>query len=81
MRLPDSRPRGRGRRGNDIIKSSFLVPCYIFPFVGAFDFGFFSYSLIPAQVAASEAAMFWPPDSDRAHARTVGAISRRRIIS
>ena len=58
MRLPDSRPRGRGRRGNNIIEFTFLVPWYIFLFVGAFDFGFFSYSLIAAQVAASEAAMY-----------------------
>lgn len=50
--------RKGGRRGNCIIEFSLLVPWYIFLFVGAFDYGFFSYSLIATQTAAREGAMY-----------------------
>ena len=35
-----------------------MVPWYIFLFVGAFDYGFFSYSLISVQSAASVGATY-----------------------
>jgi Flp pilus assembly protein TadG len=50
--------RERARRGNAIIEFSLLVPWYIFLFVGAFDFGYFSYSLIATQSAAREGALY-----------------------
>jgi Flp pilus assembly protein TadG len=50
--------RDRARRGNALIEFSFLVPWYIFLFVGAFDYGFFSYSLIATQNAAREGALY-----------------------
>lgn len=56
--MKPSRPRSYRRGGNNIIEFTFLVPWYIFLFVGAYDFGFFSYSLIAAQIAASEGAMY-----------------------
>jgi Flp pilus assembly protein TadG len=46
------------RRGNSIIEFSLLMPWYIFLFVGAYDYGFFSYSLIASQEAASVGAMY-----------------------
>jgi Flp pilus assembly protein TadG len=46
------------RRGNSIIEFSLLIPWYIFLFAGAFDYGFYSYSLISAQNAARVSAMY-----------------------
>jgi Flp pilus assembly protein TadG len=51
-------PRNRARRGQSLIEFSFLVPWFIFLFVGAFDYGFFSYSLIATQTAAREGALY-----------------------
>jgi Flp pilus assembly protein TadG len=48
----------RRRRGNAIVEFSFLMPWYLFLFVGAFDFGFFAYSLIASQSAANVAALY-----------------------
>ncbi len=50
--------RREGTRGSSIVEFSLLVPWYIFLFAGAFDYGFFSYSLIAAQNAARVSAMF-----------------------
>jgi Flp pilus assembly protein TadG len=50
--------QSRTRRGNGIIEFTFLVPWFIFLFVGAFDYGFFSYSLIATQTAAREGALY-----------------------
>ena len=47
-----------GRRGNNILEFAFLVPWYIFLFVGAFDYGFFAYSLIAVQTAARVGAQY-----------------------
>ncbi len=38
--------RDRRRRGGSMIEFCLLLPWYIFLFVGAFDFGFYAYSLI-----------------------------------
>jgi Flp pilus assembly protein TadG len=54
----EPRTRCRGRSGNGIIEFSFLVPWYIFLFIGTFDFGFFAYALIATQSAAREAAIY-----------------------
>ena len=48
----------RGRRGNNIIEFTFLMPWYVFLFVGAYDFGFYAYSLISATTAARAAANY-----------------------
>jgi len=50
--------RKRGQRGNNIIEFSLLIPWYIFLFVGIFDYGFYSYSLIAAQSAARQGAAY-----------------------
>jgi Flp pilus assembly protein TadG len=48
-----------GRRsGCAIFEFSLLMPWYVFLFVGAFDYGFFAYSLIASQSAATEAALY-----------------------
>ena len=55
----DSQKQRQGRRsGSSIIEFSLLLPWYVFLFVGAYDYGFFSYSLIASQTAASVAAMY-----------------------
>jgi Flp pilus assembly protein TadG len=46
------------RRGSSIVEFSLLMPWYVFLFVGAFDYGFFSYSLIATQTAASAGAIY-----------------------
>src|SRR5579884_1650776 len=48
----------RGRRGNNIIEFTFLMPWYVFLFVGAYDFGFYSYSLISTTTAARAVANY-----------------------
>src|SRR5262249_39589169 len=53
------RPRSRtSRRGTNVIEFSLLVPWYVFLFVGAYDYGFFCYSLIAVQSAASVGATY-----------------------
>lgn len=47
----------RSRRGNNIIEFTFLVPWYLFLFVGAFDMGLYSYALIGVQTAARVGAL------------------------
>lgn len=46
------------RRGNNIIEFAFLIPWYVFLFVGAYDFGFYSYSLISSMTAAHAVANY-----------------------
>lgn len=50
--------RTGSRRGNSIIEFSLLMPWYVFLFIAAFDYGFFSYSLISANAAVREAALY-----------------------
>lgn len=59
MNRTDSlKPGNKRKRGNNVIEFTLLVPWYIFLFVGAFDYGFFSYGLIATQNAARVAAMY-----------------------
>src|SRR5665213_2081643 len=44
--------RSSGRRGSAMIEFCLLMPWYVFLFVGAPDFGFYSYSLIATANAA-----------------------------
>ncbi len=46
------------RRGANAIEFALLCPWYIFLFVGALDFGFYSYALIATQNAARVGAMY-----------------------
>ena len=50
--------RDRARRGNALVEFSLLMPWYVFLFVGAFDYGFFSYSFIATQTAARQGALY-----------------------
>ena len=50
--------RHNKRRGANAIEFALLCPWYIFLFVGAIDFGFYSYALIATQNAARVAAMY-----------------------
>ena len=50
--------RRSSRSGNNVIEFSLLIPWYIFLFVGVYDYGFFSYSLISVQSAASVGAKY-----------------------
>jgi len=50
--------RSGRRRGNNIIEFSLLMPWYVFLFAGAFDYGFYAYSLIATQDAARVAALY-----------------------
>jgi Flp pilus assembly protein TadG len=46
------------RRGASVIEFALLIPWYVFLFVGALDFGFYSYALIGVQAAARIGAMY-----------------------
>jgi Flp pilus assembly protein TadG len=46
------------RRGNAIIEFSFLAAWLLFLFIGALDWGFYSYSLIATQAAARIGALY-----------------------
>jgi Flp pilus assembly protein TadG len=59
------RRRG-GRYGNAVIEFSFLMPWYVFLFIGTFDLGFYSYSLIAAESAARVAALYCSTNSSTA---------------
>jgi len=48
----------RGRRGQAILEFSFFLPYLIFTFVGAFDWGFYSWALIKTSEAARIAAIY-----------------------
>lgn len=45
------------RRGSNMIEFCLFLPWYIFLFVGAYDFGFYNYSLIATENAAHAAAL------------------------
>lgn len=49
---------GNLRRGTALIEFCFILPWYVFLFVGAFDFGFYSYSLISTTNAARVAGFY-----------------------
>jgi len=49
---------GKLRRGTALIEFCFILPWYVFLFVGAFDYGFYSYSLISTTTAARVAAFY-----------------------
>ena len=55
---PTVSAKSRRRSGQAIIEFSLLMPWYVFLFVGAFDYGFFAYSLIASQSAATVAALY-----------------------
>lgn len=56
----------RSRVGNAIIEFSLVMPWYVFLFVGTYDFGFYSYSLIAAESAARVAALYCATNSTTA---------------
>ena len=58
MISPDPTKRRNSRRGSNIIEFTFLVPWLIFLFAGAFDFGFYMYSMISVETAAEQSAMY-----------------------
>jgi Flp pilus assembly protein TadG len=58
--------RSGSRRGSNILEFALILPWYIFLFVGAFDYGFFSYGLIATQNAARVSAMYCSASSSRA---------------
>jgi Flp pilus assembly protein TadG len=54
------------RRGSSMVEFALLMPWYAFLFVGAYDFGFYCYSLIATQNAARLAALYCSGSSSRA---------------
>jgi Flp pilus assembly protein TadG len=52
------RNRTGGRNGNNIIEFAFMLPWYLFLFVGAVDMGLYSYALISVQNAARVSAIY-----------------------
>jgi Flp pilus assembly protein TadG len=60
VRISDEgrRAGNRRRRGTALIEFCFILPWYVFLFVGAFDYGFYSYSLISTTTAARVAGYY-----------------------
>jgi len=54
---PTRQSRRNPRRGTNMIEFCLFLPWYIFLFVGAYDFGFYNYSLIATENAAHAAAL------------------------
>src|SRR5215469_1276753 len=48
----------RRRAGHAVIEFSFMMPWYFFLFIGTYDFGFYAYSLIASQSAATVGAIY-----------------------
>jgi Flp pilus assembly protein TadG len=46
------------RAGSSVVEFAFLVPWFIFLFVGVLDMGYYNYALITAQSAARTAALY-----------------------
>jgi Flp pilus assembly protein TadG len=63
--------RNQKRRGTNIIEFALLAPWYIFLFVGAIDYGFYSYGLVAAQNAARISAMYCSASSATCSSSTV----------
>lgn len=57
MPLEIQRRQARGRKGNSLVEFSLLLPWYFFLFVGSYDFGWYSYSLIAVEEGARIAAL------------------------
>jgi len=62
------------RRGQSFIELCFIVPWFLFLFIGALDMGFYAYALIAVQGAARMAALYtsssFATDADRTGACT-----------
>ena len=58
MKSSDRRQGQKSRRGSNLVEFTFLVPWFVFLFVGTFDFGFYIYSLISVETAAEQGAMY-----------------------
>ncbi|HJT89800.1 MAG TPA: TadE/TadG family type IV pilus assembly protein [Bryobacteraceae bacterium] len=56
--------RAAGERGSALVEISFLAPWILFLFVGAFDVGMYSYSLITVENAARVAAEYTSSNSN-----------------
>jgi Flp pilus assembly protein TadG len=46
------------RSGSSVVEFAFILPWFVFLFVGVLDLGFYNYALITAQSAARTAALF-----------------------
>jgi Flp pilus assembly protein TadG len=57
-------------RGGSALEAAFLLPWYLFLFVGAFDFGFYAHALISVQSAARTVAMYSSIDSAKTTSNT-----------
>lgn len=53
------------RTGSSVVEFAFLVPWFVFLFVGVLDLGYYNYALITAQSAARTAAL-WTSSSQSA---------------
>jgi Flp pilus assembly protein TadG len=53
-----SNPRRDRRRGGSVIETALFLPWYVFLFIGAVDWGFYSHALISTQNAARVAALY-----------------------
>lgn len=71
----DFRQGRTSRRGSNIVEFTFLLPWFVFLFVGAFDFGFYIYSLIAVETAAETGAMYASTSSATASAANISTIA------
>ncbi len=62
---PVKKTRGN-RRGGSVLESALIIPWYIFLFIGAFDWGYYSRALISVEGAARNAALYASADSTHA---------------
>jgi Flp pilus assembly protein TadG len=66
--------RRSNRRGAALVEAAFALPWLFFLFVGAYDWGFFSYALLATQNGARMAALYTSSSTTSA-ADSVGACS------
>lgn len=67
--------RQRRQRGNSFVEFALVAPWFVLLFIGAFDFGFYVYSLNATQTAAREGAFYC---STSAQAQCSDAASSRQ---
>ncbi|HEY1340556.1 MAG TPA: TadE/TadG family type IV pilus assembly protein [Bryobacteraceae bacterium] len=79
-----AKSRRHRQRGGSALEMAFLLPWYIFLFVGAFDWGFYAHALISTESAARVAAIATSASNSTAADSTLActyALEELRIVS
>src|SRR5579871_823017 len=74
MGKPQAASQRRGSRGSSALEMAFLMPWYIFLFVGVFDWGYYAHALISVESAVRSAVQYTSQSSKTATDQTTACI-------